>query len=390
MAQSGDLSKQQNQLEKKRNKLEEEIAFTKKRIEDIKSKRSHSLSELNTLKRQLKAREELIATIRSQIKEADRQIAESQRIISGMEANISKLKDQYRKMVRNMYVHHAPGSNLLFVFSSKSFNDALRRVDYVKAHANFRRQQYERIMRSKAGMLEQLARLEQARNTKAEHLSDELRNRSELNHDKSELDRQITEFRKQESKYSAEIKEKEKAKAKLNSQIQALIAQAMKQSSKPKDPKKPAGSASMTLTKEASELSGQFAANKGKLPWPVEKGFISGRFGTRHIAELNIDVENNGIDITTERGAAVRAIFNGEVTNTFYSPVFKYGVLISHGNYFTVYTGLKQVTVKENDKVTTKQTIGIAHTKEETNVTEVHLEIWQGTTKLNPSLWVYQ
>lgn len=326
--------------------------------------------------------------------ESDKQIRESQKVIKSLENGMEKLREQYRMMIRNMYVHHTPSSNLLFVFSSRSFNDALRRVDYVKAHNNFRRQQAERIARSRADMEEQLISLENMRKERADHLSAELKNRAELSSDKSQLDKQITEFKKQEKKFASDIKEKEKAKAKLNDQIQALIAKAVKEankkSTKTATTSKTTSSGTMLLTKEATALSNQFAANKGKLPWPVEKGFISGRFGTRHIAELNIDVENNGIDISTEKGSTVRAIFNGEVTNTFYSPVFKYGVLISHGNYFTVYTGLQNVSVKEKDRVATKQSIGTAHTKDDAGATEVHLEIWQGTTKLNPALWIYQ
>jgi septal ring factor EnvC (AmiA/AmiB activator) len=394
MAQSlGEIERQQKQLEQKRAKLEEEIAFTKKRISDIKSKRSTSLSELNTLKRQLKVREELIGTIRSQVAETDRNIRQRQTRIKSLENEIAAIKRSYSRMIYSSYVHHTQRSNLLFVFSSESINEAVRRVDYVKAYQAFKREQANRISKSREELLAGVKLLEDARKQKADLLAAEVRNRNELKSDRDQVTKQVNDFQKQESKYAAEVKAKEKAKSKLNNQIEALIAEAIKRKEKAaKASTTSSGKATtaMAATKEATELSTQFAANKGKLPWPVEKGYITAHFGQRYLPELKMHVENNGIDIATDKGATVRAIFNGEVTNTFFSPVFKYGVLVSHGNYFTVYTGLDRVVVKENDKVSTKQQIGVAHTKEETNVTEIHLEVWQSTTKLNPALWIYR
>jgi len=288
-------------------------------------------------------------------------------------------------------VHQTSRSNLLFVFSSSSFNEAVRRVQYVKAYTAFRRAQAGMIEQASESLHKELKRMEDSRNERAELLAAELRNRSELNREKTTVSKQVDDFKKQESKFTAEVKEKEKAAEKLNKQIKAMIAAAIKEQEK-KSAATTSGSSSAALasTREARELSNQFAANKGKLPWPVEKGTICGQFGKRYLPELKMSVENNGIDILTERSATVRAIFNGEVINTFYSPVFHYGVLISHGSYFTVYTGLEKLTVKENDKVSTKQPIGTAFNKNEAATTEVHLEVWQGTTKLNPALWLYQ
>jgi septal ring factor EnvC (AmiA/AmiB activator) len=394
------IKKEQGKLEQKRKKLVEEIALTQKRISEVQSRRSGSLVELTALKKQLRSREELISTIRKQVDESDRGIRATESQIKALEKDITRLKELYAKMIYNSYVHHTPKNNLLFVFSSGSFNDALRRVEYVKAYSSFRREQAELIRHSREEMQAHLRHLEVARKEKEELLSAELRNRAELNGAKETITRKINDFKKEEAKYATEIKAKEKEQAQLNDRIKTLIKDAIKEQerlnklaaapSKSSTSSSAANTPALASTREAQQLAAQFASNKGKLPWPVEKGYVTSQFGKRYLPEAKMTVENNGIDIATERGAKVRAIFNGEVTNTFYSPVFKYGVLISHGNYFTVYTGLHQVSVKEGDKVATKQTIGTAHTREDTNATEVHLEIWQGTTVLNPSLYIFQ
>jgi murein DD-endopeptidase MepM/ murein hydrolase activator NlpD len=142
------------------------------------------------------------------------------------------------------------------------------------------------------------------------------------------------------------------------------------------------------LTPEMALISSNFAGNKGRLPWPVERGTITGKFGTQpHAALRNVTVENNGIDITTQAGAPVRSIFEGEVVNVIFNPSFQKGIIIKHGEYYSVYTGLTAVQVKAGDKITTKQVIGTAYTGDD-NQTEIHLEIWKGTTIMDPAGWI--
>lgn len=378
------------QLEQRKKKLEDEIKFTKKKITQIRSKKKNSLSELETLKSQIRAREELITTARAQLNEVEKKISRSQLTIAALEGDIEKLKEQYSKMIYNAYVHHSSRSNLLFVFSSSSFNEAFRRVQYVKAYSAFRKEQAKLIEASQESLQWEVRRLEEARAQKSDLLTMEMRNRSELNSEKNQVSSQLSSFSSEEKKYLAQVREKERAAKELNTQIDKLIAAAIAKANAAESASTASSSKSFALTREAKELSNQFAANKGKLPWPVERGTITGRFGKRKHPVLKTEVENNGIDISTNKNAAVRSVFNGEVMNIFHSPVFKWGVLISHGNYFTVYTGLEQVSVAEKQKIKTKQAIGSAYTNEESGLTEVHLEMWQGRAKMNPESWLYR
>jgi len=145
----------------------------------------------------------------------------------------------------------------------------------------------------------------------------------------------------------------------------------------------------LASTPEARALSNKFESNRGKLPWPVNKGYISKRFGkSKHPYLKYIETNNNGIDIATKKNAAVMAIFNGEVANVLFNPGFQAAVIVKHGKYFTVYGNIKEAIVKTGDKVATGQKIGVVYTDETQNKTEVHLEIWNGSKKMNPSYWV--
>ena len=142
-------------------------------------------------------------------------------------------------------------------------------------------------------------------------------------------------------------------------------------------------------TPEYDQLSSNFYGNKGKLPWPVEKGFISKGFGPYVVPGTTIKMENNGIDIRTDENSSVRCLFEGKVVGILNNPTFKNAVIISHGEYFTVYSKLASVNVSKGQKISTKQVIGAAYTDED-NITEVHLEVWKGAAKLNPADWIYK
>jgi len=192
------------------------------------------------------------------------------------------------------------------------------------------------------------------------------------------------------NKIQQEIKDKRNAAQKLQAEIAAIIkkeieaakAKAAKGSNKK-------GGDYLNFTPEAKALSDNFEANRGKLPWPVEKGFISDAYGKKAHAYLKgIQTNNNGIDISTSPNAKVKALFNGEVANVVFNPGFQAAIIVKHGKYFTVYSNIKEASVKTGDKVETGQPIGIVYTDKKENKTEVHLEIWNGNRKMNPSSWI--
>jgi murein hydrolase activator len=380
-----------DQLKQQKVRLEQEIAFTQQQMKEVQQKRTLTANELATLKRQLQIREALIQNMNAQVRVYDRQIAESRMVINTLERDMEHLKKEYADMLVHTYKNNNNYSNLLFVFSSKSFNDAYKRMQYLRAYTDYRKQQASLIRKTLAALDHEVKGIEERKNAQRTLLKAEQAERSSLARDQQQVNKKIDQFRSQENEYKRQLTRKQQEADRLNKQIERMIAEATRKAREAAAGTATAGTgkALPALTPEAMALSNSFSANKGKLPWPVERGTIVRNFGTNpHPALPGITLNNNGVDIATTKEAEVRAIFAGKVTNTFYHPTFNRGVIINHGEYFTVYLNMKEVTVKENQQVSTKQVIGRAFSDTKESGSEVHLEIWKGTTLLNPSLWL--
>lgn len=376
-----------DKLKAQKQQLEKEIAFTKQQVEQLQQKRSLTLNELVTLKKQINTREAIIQNIRRQIRVYDNQISESRAVISTLKKDIEALKEEYAKMVYHTYVNHNNYSHLLFLFSSGTFNDAFQRLRYLKAYSNYRQQQAALIRQTLAELEDEIAGIEDKKSEQETLLANAQAQQQSLSQEKKQLDKKATQFKEKETYYVKELRKNEEQASKLNKQIERMIAEAAE---KARSTNRKAGGG-YKLTPEAIALSNSFAANKGKLPWPVERGTIVRGFGKKaHPVLKGVYTNNNGVDIATDEAAVVRAIYSGKVTNTFFHPTFNRGVIVSHGEYFTVYLNMKEVYVAEGENIATKDRIGKAFTEKEEGSTEVHLEIWKGTTLLNPSHWLYQ
>jgi len=170
--------------------------------------------------------------------------------------------------------------------------------------------------------------------------------------------------------------------ASIQKEIEKLIAEENKRTSGSTTGK-------YKLTPEEKLVSDKFGNNKGRLPWPVERGVITVRFGRQsHPVLANIEIDSKGVDISTTSGSDARAVFEGEVRRIFAVPGGHNAVIIRHGEYLSVYTNLSKVYVKSGEKVVAKQAIGKIHTDENDNKTILHLEIWQGNVPLNPETWL--
>jgi septal ring factor EnvC (AmiA/AmiB activator) len=231
-------------------------------------------------------------------------------------------------------------------------------------------------------------------------LNAEIEQRTELSEEKQEQNKIAQELKKKEKQLNEEIKNKQATAEKLNKKIEEIIkkeieAAKKKAEAEAKAKNKPApatgtkGTSSLSYTPEAAKLSADFKSNQGKLPWPVEKGIITRGFGQQqHPVLKSVIINNNGVDIKTEKAAKARSIFEGSVVSVITVPGMQKAVMIRHGEFFSVYSNLDEVFVKAGDKVTTKQELGIIHTNEEEDKTEVHFELWRGTEKMNPTGWI--
>lgn len=296
---------------------------------------------------------------------------------------------------------------MAFVFASGSFKQALRRLKYLRRLSDYRRGQIAGIREKASHVSKGLATLEEIRGEKTSLLTTEEKEKQQLEKDRAEKARMVSSLAGQEAELRRKIKQNEKAVARLNSAISSMIAQeiaaarkkAQQQAarSKPqvaaKPGSKPAASSprsspAITLTPEARTLSNSFAASRGSLPWPVERGYISQGFGVHAHPDLaGITMVNNGVDITTGEGSNARAVFSGTVSAILDIPGQERAVLINHGEYFTVYSRLSQVFVTRGQSVDARQALGRVWTDDE-NKTILQFQVWQGQAKQNPAGWL--
>lgn len=381
------------------------------------------MNELKLLNRKIDMREEVINTIAEQVNSVNSELTQTTRAIQAMQDDISELKKQYAQMVYYTYVHDQDYKPLHFIFSAESINDAFQRVQYIRSFHGFRKDQITAIEDISATLEAKIEHIEQEKNEKVSLLEKEEKEKKKLDDEKLKKDSAVKKLQTQEKDLKKQIDKKKKDATALKNKIQAVIAEEIKKEKQraaeeaakkeaeakkaaekanttgsntagtsttttaPKE--KPAETVNLGLTPEMQLISKNFAGNKGKLPWPVERGTITERFGKHaHPVLKDVIIENNGIDIATADGATVRSIFDGEVVNVIFNPSFQKGVIIKHGEYYSVYTNLEDVQVKAGDKVSTKQKIGSAWEDPEEGKTEVHLEIWKGTVILDPALWI--
>ena len=381
------------ELERKKAELKKEIEYTNKLLSNVQKSKQTSLSTLVNLKKKIAARVELIRTINQEINLYSDEIEKTSNEIDDLEREIKQLKDEYARMIYFAYVNQNAYQRLAFIFASKDFNQAYKRVKYLQQYSEARQEQAKQIVKKQEELVEKKVRLEEEKQQKSQLLTLEEKERNQLDIEKNEQMVMIGNLQESEKNLKKKLKEKQQAEAKLNKAIENIIKreiEAAKRKAAAAGKKNVTSSNALSLTPEAAKLSADFAGNKGKLPWPVEHGVITNTFGEHpHPVLAGIKTKNNGIDINTKKGTVARAIFDGEVTGVVIIPGSNKAVIVRHGEYLSVYSNLDEVYVRMGEKVSTKQPLGLVHTDEEEAKTELHLEIWQNTTKMDPSGWLY-
>ena len=379
------------ELENKKKQLQKEIEYTNQLLNETKKNKKLSLNQLVTLNKKISIREELISTINSEIGLLDRHIQENNQSIKKLQDELAKLKAEYAKMIYYAYKNQDAYSRLMFVFASKDFEQAYMRLKYLQQYNDYRRKQAEAIAETQRNLNQKVQELEEKKADKRNLLGSQIAEKQSLSSEKTEKEVVLSGLQEQESKLKKDLAKKKKDAENLQLAIQRLIQKELESAQKKAVADNKPRPQKIVLTPESEELSNSFAKNKGKLPWPVAKGIISERFGTHpHPLMPNIDINNNGVDITTNSGSLSRAVFDGEVTGVANIPGAGQIVIIRHGEYLSVYANLKDVYVKGGDKITTKQNIGSIIYDDDDAKTVLHLEIWKGQTKLDPEAWLYK
>ncbi len=380
----GQNKKQQLQDNKK--KIEEEIQYNTKLLEETKKSKKTTLNQLIILKSQIESREKLITTINDQITSTEEQIVLNNEIINELRKDLDHLREEYAKMIYYAYKNRSSFDRLMFIFAATDFNQAYKRLKYFQQYANYRKTQAELIIKTQEDIQLTIRELEEHKKEKVELVISLKEERDRLSNTRNQQNSTYYSLNQREKDLAATIQEKEKAAKKLQAEIEKIIAEEIRLASEKSGT---TATGTFALTPLEMELSASFEDNKGVLPWPLEKGIISSTFGEHaHPVLKQVKTKNNGIDILTDENAVARAIFSGEVTRVISIPNYNYVIMIRHGEYLSVYSNLAEVYVQNGQKITTKQELGIVHTDNKEAKTELHFELWKGKTLLNPSIWL--
>jgi septal ring factor EnvC (AmiA/AmiB activator) len=390
-------SQTKEDLQKKKQQLANEIAQTSKILKETQKNKKATLAQLDALRKQILMRERLINTISSEIKNLEGQIGNTNSEIDQLQAELEQLKKEYAAMIRFAFRNQSSYNKLMFVFAAQNFNQAYKRLKYLQQFSEYRQRQAKYIEEAQRKLELKREELEVNKKEKNGLLIEEQEEKVTLGKEKSQQEKMAKQLSAKESTLRKQLQAKQAQSRKLDNQIQAIIKKEIEAARKKAEAEAKAkgqtvsgdknSSSNLTLTPEAKALSNQFNANKGRLPWPVEKGTIIEYFGTHEHPDLKgVMIQNNGIDIKTSTGASARAIFNGTVSGVIQIPGGLNAVLVRHGEYTTVYSNLKSVNVKMGQSVSTKQSIGTVATEED--IASMELQIWKGINKLNPTEWL--
>ncbi|NVO18615.1 MAG: peptidoglycan DD-metalloendopeptidase family protein [Bacteroidetes bacterium] len=414
---------QKAKLQERKAKLEQEIHSTNKLLNQTQKSKEANLNQLYLINKKINHRQELIQAIGEEVNGLDGQIGGLNDTIYRLTNTLTSLKNEYARLIYSTFKNRDAYSRLMFIFSSKNFNQAFKRLKYLQQYTEYRKAQAIEIKNTQQLLGKKKVELEDQKTSKLTLKQKQEIEKSQLALEKSQKDKTIQNLSKQEKNLLKKLRDKEAAVNKLQNSIEAIIADEIRKANEEKarkaaliaskknaEPSKkgnsektaatPAGKApakpapavtynSMSSNDEEVALSNSFSGNKGRLPWPVEKGSVVATFGEHPHPEFkNIMVKNNGIDIATSAGSRARSVFDGVVTSVMSIANMHYVIIIRHGDYLSVYSNLKEVAVKKGDKVKARQTLGSVFTDPEDNKTTLHFEIWHGTVLQNPASWL--
>jgi septal ring factor EnvC (AmiA/AmiB activator) len=400
-----------NELERQRRQKENEIGQTKKRLAETNSKEKKTLAYLRDLSKLIEERQSLIGTLRNEFNAIARHIADEGDLVTALEGDMDELKQEYAKLLYFMYKNRKSTNMVSFVFATNSFNDALKRVKFIQFYTSYREKQVDMIMKTEASLASRITDLKSQQEAKREVLASLGEEERSLEGDKKEQSALMQKLQQDEKGLQRKLEAQQRAAKQLDNAIRNVIkkeiASANKKSrtanktrsrgSRHNTNNSPANKTNpkvreedLESTPEITELSAKFAGNRSKLPWPVEKGAITEHFGTHeHPTISKVTVNCNGVVIKSPQGSKARCIFGGTVTAVISIPGANNAIIVSHGNYFTVYSNLDNVFVHKGDKISVRQELGMVGVNRINGETEIELEIWKAPDqKLDPEGWL--
>jgi len=369
--------KSKNQLQKEKQQNLEKIKETEKILTETSTKKKNTLGELNALNQRIHQQENLINSIKDELRLLDTEIGENNDIIQALEEDLLKLKKEYSAMLFAAQKANNSTMRLTFLFSSGTFDQLIMRLQYMEQYAETRKLQAQQIGKVQEELGGHVKEIEVRRTEKSKLLGEEVTENDNLTDLKKKQNTLVKSLQKEEKKLKKDLETTKKAVAQLDKLIEEIIKEEMARAART------ANKSSATLA-----LSSSFEQNKNKFPWPVTSGFVSQKFGRQnHPALKGIIIQNNGVNIQTREDEKVKCIFEGEVTRIAFIQTMGNTVIIKHGEYLTVYAGLKEVFVRTGQKVSTNQEIGKVFSNAD-GVSELRFQIFKNTTALDPQIWL--
>lgn len=405
---SQDYEEQQRKLENRKAQILKEIKEVQTLLNSEKKKERNIFNEISNQNKKIKLSTELIKNSQKQNRVLSDDIYTATLQSNKLKRELKVLQADYAKTIVKSYKTRSEQSRILFILSSDNFLQAYKRMQYMKQYANFRKTQGDEIKEKTIELQKLTKRLEIQKIKQQAILAEQEKERKVLEDDKKIQNQLLAEVKKDQKKYGKQIKDKQAETKKIDREIKAVIKKAIAEANRKAKEKaererlarekttgkkeapaksKPVSSTKFDLTPEEKTLSNSFKTNRGRLPWPVEKGFISMKYGDQPLPGMpNVTVHNSGVEITTESGSAVRAVFEGEVFKIQNIGNIKL-VYIRHGEYVSIYQNLSSISVSDGQKVSTKQRIGTVANNQEGKAV-LKFVISQNDTFMNPQSWI--
>ena len=390
-------------LEREKRQNLKRIKEANRILEQTKARKEASIGQLNAIKQKINVQRGVIRTVTSELNYIEKDVQKTETQVSVMQSDLEKLKAEYALMIYSAAKTANSYNRLMFLFASESFNQFTMRLRYLTQYAEARKAQVAEINRVTQNLNQELVTLNNKRQQKKSVLNVQLAESKNLQNLKGQQDQVITKLSKQEQELRREVDRRQQSVRKLDNLIADMVREEIARAARAARAKnaaeaaKPSGTAAketavstnkVSMTPEMAVLSSSFAGNRGRLLWPVSKGFISQRFGKHaHPVLKGVVIENRGIDLQTGHGEVARSVFDGKVLTVASVPGMNNIVMIQHGDYFTVFAKLKTVSVTEGQTVKRKDVIGTIYTSGE-GTTELQFQIWKNSTNLNPESWL--
>ncbi len=390
MPHANSQSSKQKELEAKRQKYQNELKQINALLFSDKKKEKSLVSLVEDLNTKVNVRRNLIKVTNDQANLLTREINANQNEITSLRDQLKELKDNYADMIVKSYKSKSEQSRVMFLLSSDNFKQAYKRLQYIKQYTSYQEEQGELIKAKTLKLQELNTDLLRQKKDKDRLVLENREVKKQLEIELKEQEELMVSIRKNLNTYASQAKKKQQEINRIDREIDRLIREAIAASNK-KAGKTSSPTSKFVLTPEAKALARNFESNKGKLPWPVEKGVVKVKYGTQPSPiDRTVTINSQGVKIATEKGTKVRAVFDGEVSQILVIPNANPVVMIRHGNYITVYKNMSKIYVKKGDKVVTKQEIGEVFTNQSNGETMLGFGVYKDSKTQNPAIWVFK